>query len=73
MDTDDIDPTIRKAKSLFDKSGKSLDEVGLAMGYPEETARQSVWQFFNKTNDPRMSTLRRFAKAMGIPIRKLIE
>ena len=37
------------------------------MGYPEETARQSAWQFM-KSTDPRMSVLRRFADAMGVSV-----
>jgi len=46
-------------------------EVGCAMGYPEGKARQSVWQFLNKVNDRRVSSLRRFAKALGIAVRDL--
>jgi hypothetical protein len=49
----------------------SLEEVGCAMGYPEGKARQSVWQLLNKVDDPRVSSLRRFAKAMGIAVRDL--
>ena len=73
MKDEEIDRAVKKAQAIFDKSGKSLDELGIAMGYPAATARQSVWQFFNKTTDPRLSTLRRFAKAMGIPVKKLID
>ena len=46
-------------------SALSLHDLGLKMGYPAESARKSAWQFM-KTNDPRISMLRRFAKAMGI-------
>ena len=51
----------------FKKSGLSLHELGIKMGYPEESARKSVWQFL-KTADPRLSMLRRFAKALGVPV-----
>jgi hypothetical protein len=66
------DPALRKANLLFVKSGRSLDELGLAMGYPKTTARQSVWQFLSKTTDPRLSMLRRFAKAMRIDVKDLL-
>ncbi len=45
---------------------------GLKMGYPEETARKSAWQFIRQTGDPRLSMLRRFAKAMGVDVRELL-
>lgn len=66
------DPVIEKAKVLFDKSGKTLEELGLEMGFPPGTARRAVWQFFNQVDDPRISTLRRFAKAMGIKVKDLL-
>lgn len=61
------DPAMAKARALFKESGLSLVELGRRMGYPEETARQSAWQFM-KTNDPRMSMLRKFAEAMGVSL-----
>jgi transcriptional regulator with XRE-family HTH domain len=61
-----------KVLKLFEKSGKSLDELGLAMGYPPESARKSAWQFLRKTTDPRLSTLERFAKAMGMDVKDLL-
>lgn len=66
-----IDTVMRKAHQVFEKSGKTLDELGLAMGYEGETARKSAWQFLNKTTDPRLSMLRKFAKAIGIDVRDL--
>ena len=45
----------------------------MKIGYTPETARKSAWQFIRKTDDPRISMLRRFAKAMGVPLRKLID
>jgi hypothetical protein len=35
-------------------------------------ARKSAWQFLNKTTDPRISMLRKFAKAMGISPGRLV-
>ncbi len=66
------DSAIKKAAFHFAKSGKSLDELGRAMGFTGETARKAAWQFLNKTNDPRLSTLRRFAEAIGIDVRDLL-
>jgi hypothetical protein len=61
-----------KVRTLFEKSGFTLYDLGVKMGFDATIARQSVFQFM-KTNNPRLSSLRRFKKAMGIPIRKLIE
>jgi len=42
------------------------------MGYPPQSARKSAWQFIEKTSDPRISMLKRFAKAMGISVKSLL-
>lgn len=62
------DPAILKARELFEASGKTLEEIGIAMGFPAPTARKSVWQLLNKIDDPRLSTLRNFAAAIGVPV-----
>ena len=67
-----MDKAMRRAQELFDRSGKTLDELGVAMGYEGEVARKSAWQFLRKTTDPRLSMLRRFAKAMGVSIEELV-
>lgn len=72
MSKDGLDPSMAKVRKLAEKSGKTLDEIGVAMGYPPETARQSVWQWLRKTADPRVSVLRRFAKAVGIDVKELL-
>lgn len=72
MAADETDPAIELARQLFEKSGKSLDELGVAMGYTGDVARKSAWQFLNKTSDPRLSMLRKFARAIGIPVEKLV-
>jgi len=58
-------------RARFKESGMSLHALGLAMGYDAETARQSAFQFM-KSGDPRISMLRRFAKAMGITVEELL-
>ena len=59
-----------KVRALFEKSGLSLHALGIQMGYPDDLARQSAFQFL-KSGDPRISSLRRFAKAIGIPLEDL--
>jgi len=66
------DPVMKKALKLFEESGKSLDEVGTAMGHSGETARKAAWQFLNKVHDPRLSSLRKFAAAMGVDVKELL-
>jgi transcriptional regulator with XRE-family HTH domain len=65
------DPAMAKVRSLFAGSGLTLDELGRRMGYPAATARQSAWQFM-RSGDPRISMLRRFARAMGMPVEELV-
>ena len=43
------------------------------MGYETGMARKSAWQFLNKTADPRLSMLRRFAGAVGVPLAELVD
>jgi hypothetical protein len=42
------------------------------MGYPAESARKSVSQFL-KSHDPRVGMVRRFAKALGEPLSRLLK
>src|SRR5206468_120144 len=55
------DALLKKARKLLERSGMTLDELGVKMGYGTGTARRAVWQLFNKTPDPRLSTLVRLA------------
>jgi len=63
---------MQQIRERFEKSGMTLDQLGQHMGYPEETARKSAWQFLNKTADPRLSMLRRFAGAVGVKLSTLL-
>jgi transcriptional regulator with XRE-family HTH domain len=67
------DPVMARARKAFADSGLTLEEVGIRMGYSGETARKGAWQFLNQTADPKISTLRRFAAAVGVPVSKLVE
>ena len=68
-----VDPSIRAARHEYARSALSLKQIGLRMGYPGSSARKSAWQFLNNTADPRLSMLRRFARAVGCSIECLIE
>jgi transcriptional regulator with XRE-family HTH domain len=59
-------------QALFKQSGMTMADLGIRMGYDAETARQSVFQFL-KSADPRASMLRRFAKAMDVPLSDLLD
>lgn len=66
------DPVMENVRARFAKSELSLDELGVKMGYPKDSARKSAWQFVHRTNDPRISMLRRFAKAVGATLKNLV-
>jgi hypothetical protein len=72
MSADDAATVMEKVRLLFAASGKTYDELGLAMGYKVDTARKSAWQFVARTSDPRLSMLQRFAKAMGVDVKELL-
>ena len=68
----DADPVMHAAHAMFAESGKTLEELGELMGYDRDIARKSAWQFLNQTSDPRLSMLRRFAKAMDLTLADLM-
>jgi hypothetical protein len=59
----ETDPVMATVRKRFERSKLSLDELGLKMGYPKDSARKSAWQFIHRTNDRRHSILRKFAAA----------
>ncbi len=63
---------MQNARDRFERSGLSLDALGLKMGYPKGSARKSAWQFLYKTSDPRLSMLRKFADAVGCSVKSLV-
>jgi hypothetical protein len=66
------DKSMERVHALFRAAKMSLHGLGLKMGYDAKTARQSAFQFM-KSGDPRMSMLRKFAKAMGISVDELMD
>lgn len=65
------DKVMLRVRELFAESGLTLDDLGQKMGYVGDTARKAAWQFLNKTADPRLSMLRKFAQAIGASIAEL--
>jgi transcriptional regulator with XRE-family HTH domain len=66
------DQAMLRIRELFEKSGLTLDDLGQRMGYSGGVARKSAWQFLHKTCDPRLSMLRKFAQAVGVPVAALL-
>jgi transcriptional regulator with XRE-family HTH domain len=67
------DPAMVRVRRLWEakrREGWTQQQLGERMGYPATSARTSVSQFL-RSHDPRVATLRRFAKAMGIPLAEL--
>lgn len=67
------DKVMAAVRTRFEKSKLTLDELGAKMGYPKDSARKSAWQFIHKTNDPRLSMLRKFAEAIGVKVSALLK
>ncbi len=68
------DPAMAKVRELWEQKsadGWSMQQLGERMGYPVDSARKSVSQFL-KSNDPHISMLRRFAKAVGVAVSTLV-
>lgn len=65
------DPSMAKVRRAVEKSGMTQQQLGAKMGYKPETARQAVNQLL-RTSDPRIGTLRRLAKALGVKLDSLI-
>ena len=61
-----------KARKLFKRSGKTLEEIGRELGLEGGTARRGAWQLLNRVADPKISTLRALARALGVPVEELV-
>ena len=66
------DPVMDAIRKALEASEMSRQQLGEAMGYSAATARQAVSQFL-KGHDARVGTVRRFAKAIGMPLSRLIK
>ena len=68
------DPAMLKVRALWaaaKEKGETMEAVGLAMGYPQASARKSVSQFL-QGHIPRIDVLRNFAKAVGVPLAEIV-
>jgi transcriptional regulator with XRE-family HTH domain len=56
------------------ESGMTQEQIGVKMGLAEKDARKAVSRLLNPgiSYDPRLSTLVKFADAIGRPLRDLI-
>lgn len=66
------DPVMEAVRKRVEKAGLSYQVIGEGMGFSRSSARQAVSQFL-RSGDPRISSLRRFAKAMGISLQTLLK
>lgn len=66
------DPVMPAVRRYVERSGLTYQEIGERMGYGPASARQAVSQFL-RSGDPQISSLRRFAKAMGIRLQTLLK
>jgi transcriptional regulator with XRE-family HTH domain len=66
------DPVMQTVRERFAKSGMTQQELGEKMGYAPSVARQAVSQFL-KSGDPQISMLRRFAQAVGVSVKTLLQ
>ena len=67
----DAQKLMPKVRAIVADSGLTQQVIGLEMGYPPESARQSVSQFLQSEN-PTVSVVVRFCKAMDVGIGELL-
>jgi len=67
-----VESVMDNIRRLAKKSGLTHQEIGLAMGYPDKSARASAHQFVTGKN-PAVSRLIRFAEAIGVEPKELFE
>jgi hypothetical protein len=75
MATAIIDPAMEKIREIWAKkqtAGMTLLELGEAMQYGTGAAATSAAHQFLRGNDPRVSSLRRFARAVGVSPASLV-
>jgi hypothetical protein len=63
---------VARSQDAFHQSRLTFHEVGVRMGYPADAADRAAWRFLYRTPDPFMLDFVRFAKAVGVPVQKLL-
>ncbi len=66
------DPVMEAIREALKASGTTQQDLGERMGYPPESARKSVSQFL-RSHDPRVGMVRKLAKALGVPLSRLLK
>jgi transcriptional regulator with XRE-family HTH domain len=67
-----VDSVRSKMRSAAEASGLTQEEIGVRMGFGQESARKAVSRLLNAEQyDPRLSTLVAFADAVGKPLKDL--
>jgi transcriptional regulator with XRE-family HTH domain len=63
-----------KLRVAAQASGMTQEQIGVKMGLAEKDARKAVSRLLNPgiSYDPRLSTLIKFAEAIGRPLREFI-
>ena len=61
-------------RAAAQQSGKTQEEIGVAMGFAKSGARQAVSRLLNQAadNDPRLTTLIQFAQAIDCSVTDLL-
>ena len=63
---------MRNIRALVKQTNFTHREIGIKMGYPPASARQSVAQFL-KTENPTLAVVVRFADAMKVSLEVLMQ
>ena len=63
-----------KLRMAAQASGMTQEEIGIKMGLAQKDARKAVSRLLNPaiSYDPRLSTLVKFADAIGMPLKDLL-
>jgi transcriptional regulator with XRE-family HTH domain len=72
--TDKDEPAMARVRAVWAQQkskGMTQEQLGVMMGYDQISARKSISQFL-QGHDPRVSMIRRFAKALGVAISHII-
>lgn len=67
------DPVMVRIRTVFESSPMSMRELGERMGYRKCHARQIASRMLKVVRNPRIATVRRFAAALGVEIKSLME
>jgi hypothetical protein len=72
MDKDPPAVWAARSHDAFHESRLTLHQLGVRMGYPADAAHRAAWHFLFRTADRPLREFCLFAKAVGVPVQKLI-